>query len=427
MKIYYPLTIDLYNPYLLPVMNAQQNNIGRGAMVTLIAGGAVIELDHESVQIYIKKPDGTKVYASCSLDGGRIRVDFTNQMLAAPGKAQAELEVTSGQDRITTPIFIINVQKSNIDDEAIESSNEFSVLQQMIALAQQAAGEATGAAAAANRAAEAAGSAADNASQAASDASGAAGAATSAAQSATSAASSANTAAGSANSAATAANEAAAAANEAAGKIPNLKPIATSGLASDVAIRAIQGMAATDVQAALAEQYSKISTLPMFPLSASLGSVEAATDFYDNISSTMPDRTWYRRAASHNISVPVLGTGVYYIDGLKTSALYEWQRATSYGNGSPRSFMRAKYGGIWGDWQQIFSKSDFTYTDVTIDVAIGGTPISDIPVENRIPVILRASVAYDGLGIYGALYQKQWIIKSNHAQNVTIRFYNYPV
>lgn len=30
MKIYYPLTIDLYNPYLLPVMNAQQNNIGRG-------------------------------------------------------------------------------------------------------------------------------------------------------------------------------------------------------------------------------------------------------------------------------------------------------------------------------------------------------------------------------------------------------------
>lgn len=258
MKIYYPLTIDLYNPYPLPVMSAQQNNIGRGALVTLTAAGAVIEPDNESVQIYIRKPDGTKVYASCSLDGGRIRVDFTNQMLAVSGKAQAELEMTGGEDRITTPIFIINVQKSNIDDEAIESSNEFSVLQQMIALAQQAAGEATGAAAAANRAAEAAGSAADNASQAASDASGAAGAATSAAQSATSAASSANTAAGSANSAATAANEAAAAANEAAGKIPNLKPIATSGLASDVAIRAIQGMAATDVQAALAEQNSKI-------------------------------------------------------------------------------------------------------------------------------------------------------------------------
>ena len=173
-------------------------------------------------------------------------------------------------------------------------------------------------------------------------------------------------------------------------------------------------------------QYSKISTLPMFPFSTSLDSVEAAAGFYDNLSATMPDRTWYHRAASHNVSVPVLGTGVYYIDGLKTSSLYEWQRVTSYGNGSPRSFIRSKYGGTWGAWQQPLMKSDFIYTDVTMDVTVGLTEVPNITGMNYIPVILRANVAYDGISVYGRMHSNTWVIESNHAQNITIRFFKYP-
>ena len=49
MKLYYPITVDLYNLYPLKKMDAQQYNIGRGALVTLTAAGQVIAPDNEMV------------------------------------------------------------------------------------------------------------------------------------------------------------------------------------------------------------------------------------------------------------------------------------------------------------------------------------------------------------------------------------------
>lgn len=56
-------------------------------------------------------------------------------MLVAPGKLQAELECVYGTERITTTIFIIDVLPTNIDNDAIESSNEYSALATLIAQA----------------------------------------------------------------------------------------------------------------------------------------------------------------------------------------------------------------------------------------------------------------------------------------------------
>lgn len=56
-------------------------------------------------------------------------------MLVAPGKLQAELECVYGTERITTTIFIIDVLPTNIDNDAIESSNEYSALTTLIAQA----------------------------------------------------------------------------------------------------------------------------------------------------------------------------------------------------------------------------------------------------------------------------------------------------
>lgn len=132
MKLYYPITVDLYKPYPLPLVEAQQNNIGRGVLVTLTAQGAVIAPTGESIQLYAKKPDGTISYLTCTTSGSQIECDFTNQMLALPGIVEVELQMiggTSGNEtEITTPIFCVKVNPSNVDDSAVESQDEFPAL-----------------------------------------------------------------------------------------------------------------------------------------------------------------------------------------------------------------------------------------------------------------------------------------------------------
>lgn len=129
MKLYYPITVDLYNLYPLKKMDAQQYNIGRGALVTLTAAGQVIAPDNETVTLWAKKPDNTVSYLPCTVVNGQIKADFTNQMLALVGSVQVELRMIAGQDNITTPIFTVEVHPSNIDDDAVESQNEFTALQ----------------------------------------------------------------------------------------------------------------------------------------------------------------------------------------------------------------------------------------------------------------------------------------------------------
>lgn len=132
MKLYYPITVDLYNLYPLKKMDAQQYNIGRGALVTLTAAGQVIAPDNEMVTLWAKKPDNTVSYLPCTVVNGQIKADFTNQMLALAGSIQVELRMIKGQDNITTPIFTVEVHPSNIDDDAVESQNEFSALIQAL-------------------------------------------------------------------------------------------------------------------------------------------------------------------------------------------------------------------------------------------------------------------------------------------------------
>ena len=138
MKLYLPITVDLYNIYPLRVLNLQQNNVGRGALITLTAAGAVIVPDSESLYVYAQKQDGTVVYNTCTLKDNQIQVDFDEQMTVESGILQVELQMvdTSGNS-ITTPIFQVNVQKSNIDYQKITSQDSFRALVTTLAEVQE--------------------------------------------------------------------------------------------------------------------------------------------------------------------------------------------------------------------------------------------------------------------------------------------------
>ncbi|MCI8276300.1 MAG: BppU family phage baseplate upper protein, partial [Lachnospiraceae bacterium] len=125
MQILTPIVIDLMNPDPLPIINAKQGDTGRGIRVTVTTDGQICQCASEEVNIFIRKPDGKLIYNGCDIQGGDVVVMFTSQALAVHGQLQVELEILSGEKKVSTPIAVINVLPTNINAEAIESTNEF--------------------------------------------------------------------------------------------------------------------------------------------------------------------------------------------------------------------------------------------------------------------------------------------------------------
>lgn len=194
--------------------------------VDYVQGSNVIPIDFEILDftvpsgavanIYIKKPSGAQIYNSCIISGQVITVQPTTQMFAESGKQFGQLQILQDESIVESFLVLFDVERSIVDDSAIESSDEFTALEDALNSIDDAATEAENAVSAANQAVSDAQAAIENANTAISGANTAASSANSAAESATNAASAANTAAEGANTAAQNANKKASAANSAA-------------------------------------------------------------------------------------------------------------------------------------------------------------------------------------------------------------------
>ena len=174
-------------------------------------------------RIYLRKPSGAEVYNSAAIDENAVIVQPTTQMYAEDGEALGQLQIIKDTTVAASFAIVFCIHKNIISDSAIESKDEFGILDTLINQAREEIKNAQNATSAANTAAESATTAANAANTGAE-------AATSAAESATTAADAANAGAEAATSAATSANAAADRANEAAGNIEqeNIKPLAYS-------------------------------------------------------------------------------------------------------------------------------------------------------------------------------------------------------
>lgn len=224
--------------------------------------GEVLDLTNATVTFYVMKRDGTISMMPANVSGTLVSVTLTLQAAAVPGDNPCWIQVVSTTYDLRINNLILRVLPCSFDG-AVQSSNEFTVLSELILDAQSAiqdaetatgsannaasvansaaeaatnaasaantaAGAANTAAGTANTAAETATNAATTATNAASSASSAAETATNAANSATSAANAANTAAGAADTATSAANSAASSANSAASAATSAVETATN-------------------------------------------------------------------------------------------------------------------------------------------------------------------------------------------------------
>lgn len=182
-----------------------------------------------TARIYMRKPSGAEIYNDCVINGNIVQITVTTQMTAEAGDAHASIQITKGENILNSFCLLFHIESTPISDNAIESKDEFTVLENLVAEADQAIEDAETATEAANTAAGAANTAAGVANTAAGTANTAAQAANTAAGTANTAADNADDAANSANTAADAANSAAQAANAAAEAVEG----AVSGVIND--------------------------------------------------------------------------------------------------------------------------------------------------------------------------------------------------
>lgn len=85
-------------------------------------------------KFFARKPDGTEVFNNCTVENNFVVIELTSQTLAVVGKVKAELMITgrTNGEVLTTKPFIINVIESINSQSAIESTNEYSVIMNIV-------------------------------------------------------------------------------------------------------------------------------------------------------------------------------------------------------------------------------------------------------------------------------------------------------
>ena len=126
MQIVKELFLDFYQSELV-VVTAKQGDIGRFLKVTLLDNGNLFSVPPGSSATIARG----EVWNYCTInDDGTILAPITADM--RPGRVPAEIELSNGDDRLSSWNFILDIQFSARDDAAIEGSNQYSVLQDLI-------------------------------------------------------------------------------------------------------------------------------------------------------------------------------------------------------------------------------------------------------------------------------------------------------
>ena len=139
MSFKYVETIDLQiDQELTNPIQAKQGDSESYLLINIKNNdGTNFDLTDKVVRLYAIKPDDKKVFNDCEVideKNGQIEVKLTTQILAVTGWLKCELIISdNNSSKLSTMSFIIDVIATNIDDNKIESTNEFQALNNALA------------------------------------------------------------------------------------------------------------------------------------------------------------------------------------------------------------------------------------------------------------------------------------------------------
>ena len=129
------LTIDI-NKKPFQTITANKGEVGsRFIRITIVDNSTPVDLTGVTVSLYAKKPDGKKVFNSVTVEdkaNGVVLAELTSQILSVSGLVRLTLLLVKNGSKLASKQFLVNVDESIVDDEAIESTNEFTALTQAL-------------------------------------------------------------------------------------------------------------------------------------------------------------------------------------------------------------------------------------------------------------------------------------------------------
>lgn len=125
------LTIDINKRTQQPV-TANEGEIGsRFLKIKIMDGNRPFDLTGATVYLYALKTDNTKIFNVVEIEEetqGIVLAELTSQLLVESGNVKLSLIITEGANKLASKEFILDVDDSIFDDDAIESTNEFTAL-----------------------------------------------------------------------------------------------------------------------------------------------------------------------------------------------------------------------------------------------------------------------------------------------------------
>lgn len=141
-KIYTRIDVEMTGETQYYAVSAKQGDKAtRYVIANLLNGGEKYVIpDGVKVTANITKPDKKCVYNECNYSGSEVTIELKGQSLAAAGTAYCDIEIRTNDESqvITSATFAIEIEKSQKNDNAIESSNEFGALQEATKAAEKA-------------------------------------------------------------------------------------------------------------------------------------------------------------------------------------------------------------------------------------------------------------------------------------------------
>ena len=125
------IKLDINNKMYETITAKQGDTESRFLLFHLFDASLPFDLTEKSVRVYGIKPDGTKIFNDLVINDvkkGYCTLKLTNQMLAIAGLVKLELVIYSGNKKLSSIPFMLNVISSLNSDDAVVSTNEFTSL-----------------------------------------------------------------------------------------------------------------------------------------------------------------------------------------------------------------------------------------------------------------------------------------------------------
>ena len=122
------ITLDIRDNQTYEQIYTKQYNKGFPIEFEITKDGEPFDLSGCIATFEMKKPDKTVIWSDCNISNNIVSIEIDEQMTIVNGKAEFQITLMQSEMRIATVTGIIKIDKSVIQDDDIESSNEFSLI-----------------------------------------------------------------------------------------------------------------------------------------------------------------------------------------------------------------------------------------------------------------------------------------------------------